>query len=157
MTAVNDAIASDLATMARVVPVPIGDLGYGRDLSCVTDVTDDLREIDPNSPLGIAESSARRLGTPRGSLIEDPDYGLDLRGYANRATPQRRLTELAGQIRDELRKDDRVTDATVTVSFAPRTETLLVEAMLSPADPAVDTFSLVLSVSSGGVLVEAVS
>ena len=154
-TLVLDAIAADIATLERVVPVPSEPLGYGVDLRSVTDITETLEEVDPFSTLGIAEACARRLGTPRGALADDQDYGIDLRGYCNRATTAAELLELPGQIRNELTKDDRVDSVVATVVLSGAV--LLVTLRITPADPNLQAFALTLAVSSGEVLIEALT
>jgi hypothetical protein len=155
MTIVTDAIAADIATLTRLVAVPTGALGYGTDLSCVSDISETLVEVDAFSSLGIAQALLRRLGTPRGRLADDLSYGLDLRGYCNRAVPASELRDLAGQVRGECAKDDRVYDATVTVT-SPDTSSLTVSIVVQPADPDLEPFSLTLAVESGQILLEAV-
>lgn len=155
MTIVNDSIARQTAELERLIDAPAPPLGYGRDLSCVSDLTVDMSETDPNSPLGIAEACARRLQTPRGGLIDDPDYGFDVRGLENRGVPEATLRDLAGQIRSELKKEDRITDASVTVVRSG--SSLAIQIVLTPADIALDTFAFVLSVTSGAVLIDTVT
>lgn len=151
---VFDSIAADLAELTRIVPVPTPPLGYGNDLSCVEDVTEALDEVDPFSPVAIGEALLRRLTTPRGQLPDDPDYGFDIRGYCNRGVPTGELRELAGQIRSEVSKDDRVEDASVTVTV-PDLSTMSVRIEVTPADPLLDPFSLTFAVVSGQLLLEA--
>lgn len=151
---VLDAIAADLAELTRIVPVPTGPLGYGRDLSCVDDVTEALDEVDPFSPAAIGEALLRRLTTPRGGLSDDADYGLDVRSCCNRGVPASELRELAGQIRSEATKDDRVEDASVTVTL-PSLNAMSIRILVTPADPLLDPFSLTFAVVSGQLLLEA--
>lgn len=151
---VRDAIAAELEGLARLVPTPTGELGYGRDLSCVEDITETLDEVDPFSVRGIGEAQIRRLTTPRGSLPDDPDYGLDVRSYANRGVPQSELRDLAGQIRSECLKDDRLDAVQVTVTM-PAPSSLRIAITNTPVDVSLGQFSLVLAVASGTVLVEA--
>lgn len=154
MTIVTDSIASQILELEQSVAIPQPPLGYGIDLSCVSDLVKDLSEVDPNSPIGMAEACARRLQTPRGALADDPDYGLDVRGYCNRGITAQQIRDLSGQVRTEIKKDDRTVDAAVTVSFD--SESLSVSVTLTPADPALDTFSFVLAATSAGVLVETI-
>ena len=153
---VLDSIAADIAELTRVVPVPTAPLGYGVDLSCVDDLTEDLAEVDPFSPVAIGEALLRRLTTPRGQLPDDPDYGFDIRGYCNRGVPVGELRSLAGQIRSEVTKDDRVEDATVTVTI-PSLNSMTVAILVTPADPTLDTFTLTFSVQSGEATLQAIT
>ena len=152
---VLDAIDADLATLERAVPAPSSDLGYGVDLSCVSDITEDLAEVDPFSRQAIAEAVISRLTTARGSLPDDPDYGIDLRSYCNRGVTAAELRNLSGSCRSEILKDDRVEDATVGVIVAG--PALSVGVRLTPANPAVEPFSLTFVVTSGSATLEAIA
>lgn len=156
-TIVSDAIADQLATLTREVDAPVAPLGYGTDLSCVTDLTEDLAEVDPRSNQAIAEALIRRLITPRGSLPDDPDYGYDLRGMLNRGVTLSDLRAVTGQVRSEVRKDDRVADAEVTAAFTPGNSTLSVTIVVTPADVDNDSFSFTFSLTDTSVVLEVIS
>lgn len=147
---IDAAIASELAGLARVVDVPAGPYGYGTDLSCVTDLTADFAEVDPQSRTAVAQAVIRRLITPRGGLIDDPDYGYDVRGLCNRATTPTELRALGDQCRAEARKDDRVQDATVTATYDDGTRELRLTVMLTCEDPALGTFTFTFAVTASG-------
>lgn len=153
---VLDAIAADTATLTRLVPSPLEPFGYGTDLSCVEDVTEDLAEVDPFTVRAIGEALARRLTTPRGSLPDDPDYGLDVRGYCNRGVPITELQDLSGQIRGEVTKDDRVEDAAVTVTIPARNQ-LHISVTVTPVDPSLGPFSLTFAVVNGQLTLESLA
>ncbi len=157
MTIVADVIAAEIAALTRVTLAPEGELGYGRDLSCVTDLTADAAEVEPDDPIAVAQACTRRLITPRGSVPDAPDYGLDLRGYCNRGVTASDLSALSGQITSELRKDDRVADAAAVVSTTTAQDaTLSVRVLITPADPATDDFAFTLSVTDSDVLLETI-
>jgi len=151
---VRDAIAADLATLERLVDAPEPPLGYGRDLACVTEISPTLEQTDPESPRGIAEGLARRLITPRGTLPDDAEYGLDLRRYVNRGTPLAELEDLAGAIRQEAGKDDRVDRVSAAVELVDRG--LRVSVRVTPFAIGSKDFAFVLSVTSSAVLIEAI-
>jgi hypothetical protein len=155
MTIVTDSIAAQTAELAREIAVPTGALGFGVDLSCVTDLTEDMAEVDPFTARGIAEAIARRLITPRGSLPDDLGYGLDVRGYCNRATTARELNELRGQVVNEVAADDRVSSATVDVVVAGKG--LSVKVMITPEDPSLKPFTLTLAVTDASALIESIT
>lgn len=146
------AFAAELATLTRVVAVPTETLAFGRDLSCVTDLDPQLAEVDPSSPVAIVEASIRRLTTPRGALIDDPDYGLDIRTILNRAASQRDLRALSGALQGEIQKDDRVALADVRLTVDLRTREARVSVFITPEDPALRDFSFTFAVSGGEVL-----
>jgi phage baseplate assembly protein W len=146
MTAVHDAIAADLATMTRVVEPPSAPYYYGTDLSCVTDLTVNFDEVDMFSVRAIAEALIRRLITPRGALIDGPNYGTDIRGMLNHGVTQQTLQSLSGAIRAECCKDDRVRDAQVAVTYTS-SNSLQVSIAIVPADPTITVFRFTFAVS----------
>lgn len=150
------AIEADLAELERVVAPPTAPLGYGIDLSCTTDLTEDLAEVDPNSPIAIAEALIRRFITPRGALPDDPDYGRDVRGHLNRGVTANDLRSLSGDLRNEARKDDRVDDADILVVSSANNSVLSIKATITPADIALGIFSLTFSVTDTTALIESI-
>lgn len=152
---VRDAIAAELELVQRVLPAPTGSLGWGSDLACAGDLTDDMVERDGFDPLVLAEALVRRLDCPRGGLVDDPDYGLDLRSYLNRPTTTREVRALEGQIRNELAKDDRVVTVAPVVTPSPTGEQLAIAIRVTPADPSIGgPFTMILAVTSAEVLLE---
>jgi hypothetical protein len=148
--------ALDLAPIKlELGALPSGELGYGADLSCVLDLTDDLAEVDPLSPVAIGEATLRRLLTARGSLPDHRDYGLDVRGMCNRGVPYSELRDLAGQVRNEISKDDRIESATVTVTLQAGGR-LDFAVRITPAVVGLVPFSLTFAVVSGQLTVEAI-
>ncbi len=149
MSVVTDNIDRQIAALPVVDRSPPLELAYGLDLWCVLDVTESLLEVDPTRPVAVGQAIARRLITPRGGLVDDPNYGLDLRGYVNRGVTQNSLLQLAAQVRAEALKDDRVVDANATISAGLRELTVTLELVLS--DYLSQTFSLVFFVTSDGI------
>lgn len=158
MTVVTDFIDTEIAGLTREIAAPNADaVGFGSDLDCVSDCTDDFAELDSSSPLGIAQAAVRRLTTPRGALPDDPGYGLYLPGYCNRGVTQSDLRDLNGLIAGELRRDDRIADLTVVLSYAATTKTLSVTCQITPDDPALGIFTFTFSVTDSAVLLETIS
>lgn len=142
----------ELTALGRVVTIPQPPLLWGSDLSCVTDCTATFVELVPNSPLIVAQAVVRRFLTPRGGLIDDNDYGLDLRSYCNRGVTQQDLRTLQARCVAEAQKDERVLTATVNViAQAPE---LSVTALITPKDPTIEVFTFVLSVTNETSLLE---
>jgi hypothetical protein len=84
---------------------------FGSDFSLLTDVGPAMRflEGEENEERAFLEALVRRLSTPRGGLFYDDDYGLDLRAFLNsNVSPN----QIAYQVENELRKDERVEDCT---------------------------------------------
>jgi hypothetical protein len=153
---VRATIAIEIAKLTRLASTPVPPLGYGTDLVCVTDLDPYLAETDPNSVQSLAQDCFHRITTARLSLIGDPNYGIDIRAALSAPQTPQQIQSWAGQISTELRKDDRVVDADVTMVFKlPSTYTITI--LITPADPNLTTFSLVLSVVDGQALLDAVN
>lgn len=56
----------------------------------------------------VREAIYRRLSTRRGQLLDDPDYGLPLSTFICATYTEDDAERIAGQIRNEILKDDRV-------------------------------------------------
>ncbi len=152
---VLDALAAGLLEVIREVDVPSEPFGYGTDISCTLDLDERMGEVDPASSLAIAEALVRRLDTPRGALVDDPDYGLDLKSYCNRGVTRSDLLSLAERVRLEVTQDDRVATATVTVSSDG--SALSVQVRVTPEDPSTGSFAMTLAVTSSAVVLEAMA
>lgn len=151
----RSAIDAGLATLERVMDAPTGALGYGTDIACTDDLAEPMADVDPTSTTAIAQALLRRLDCPRGRLVDDADYGLDIRGYLNRGTTVAELNALAGAVRNEVEKDDRVSSAIVQV--AASLSSLSVRIRIVPADPNLDEFSLTLAVTSAAVVIQEIT
>lgn len=150
MTVVHDAIAEGLAELAVLQLPPVEPFGYGRDLSCITSLDRRLTTTDPDSTDGILEASIRAIITPRGTVPEDPDGGIDLRAEVNRAHTKAQLAALEARCKAEILKDDRLADAGVTLTPNPREFTLRVSIRLVPADPKLVAFTHVFAIDKAG-------
>lgn len=83
---------------------------FGSDLSCTDDLDPGAKEVSGEDAL--AQALYRRLTTPRGQLIDDPDYGLDIQSFLHRGITAGELRGIEGAIRAEVLKDDRVANFT---------------------------------------------
>lgn len=118
-------------------------IDFGTDIS-----TPDAADLDPYfAPVsgwrGLGQALARRLVTPRGSLIDDASYGYDLRSRLNDALTPADLAALGAVVKRELEADERVETASAAVTLAG--STLRVAARITTAS---GTFRLVLAVGS---------
>jgi hypothetical protein len=155
MTVVDDAIARELALLARLVPVQVAPFGYGRELKCATELDARLASVDYNSPIAIGETLLRRFQTPNGMLDDDREYGEDVRGYVNRGTTSSDLRDYQNKIRREAMKDDRVDVAEAEVTYAA--PTLTIKVFITPVDATLGTFALTFAVLDGALMLEALS
>jgi len=115
---------------------------FGSEISCVQDIAADGRPAVGS--LIVGEACMRRLITPRGRLIDDPNYGFDLSGYIHDDMGPRDIAALQVGASAECLKDERVLAADVKAVLSGQgilTVTVSLTTALGP-------FRLVLSVSS---------
>lgn len=155
MTVVDDFLASELAKLSRVAAQPREPFGYGRDLSCVGDIDPRLAEV--TGARAIAESLARRFTCPRGGLIDDPDYGYDLRAHLNRGATTAEIIAVGAILRGEGLKDDRIAELEITVTITQDYRSLRVAARITPEDPDLRPFSATFALENGTVALEEMS
>lgn len=115
---------------------------FGSCWSCISDLT--MPSVMASGNQCVAEAIARRLQTPRGGLIDDPNYGYDLTAWLDADVTPAQIASIQSNVNAECVKDQRVTSAQSTVTFLP-TGLLIVTIQLTTA---AGPFSLTLSVSS---------
>lgn len=153
---VKDAIAAEIALIEPIVAHASAPFGYGSDISCAHDVDEGVRELDGFDPLVLAQAIARRLDCPRGALPDDPDYGISLRERVNVETTAADIRAMGGQIRGEVLKDDRVSALVVKVNPTPTGSSIGIVLEVTPFDARTGSFTLTLSASDAGVLIQAI-
>jgi hypothetical protein len=151
---VQAVIDAELALLEQTVTTPEPPYGYGSDLSCDSDLREDMGEVDGMSLLALSQAILRRLDCPRGALPDDPNYGVSLRSYLNRGSTADELRALAGQVRAEIEKDDRVTSASVIVTPSSTGDSLSIDLAIAPVDARIGGFSLTLAVTPLEILLE---
>lgn len=87
---------------------------FGTDLSWTDDV--DPAHAMVSGTLLVAQAIYRRLITPRGRLIGEPDYGFDIRGILSKGLTQKEVAKVQVEIRHECLKDERVASVDVTLT-----------------------------------------
>lgn len=95
----------------------------------------------------LVQAIVRRFQTRRGTLVDDPDYGLDLTGWVGKRTDQPQLFAWQQALQAEARKDQRVRSARARMITTPSGGlrfTLTLETAEGP-------FSLTLEVSEVSV------
>lgn len=65
-----------------------------------------------------------RLSSPRGSYIDCPNDCIDLRDSLSAGMTQAQIADLGADIRDEVLKEEQVTDAEVSGTFSYQTSAL---------------------------------
>lgn len=156
MADVRDSLVTEAATfteLAATLPQP--PHGFGTDLVAFDDLDSRLAEVDPSGLEGLRQDTYHRVTTARGTVADAPDYGIDVRDFLHRASTAAEFERSKGEAVQEIEKDDRIDVATVDLTReADRSLTITIRA--TPVDPELEDFELVLAVSSGGVLLEAV-
>lgn len=115
----------------------------GTDLSCTWDL--DPRCAVVTGRRLLAEAVFRRLITPRGMLIDDPEYGTDITNMINDDMTPTEIEALRAAIVHECGKDERVESATVAIAAPPSgTGRYTITITLEDAD---GPFDLTLSVN----------
>ncbi len=149
---IQAAIAAGLAELEATSSVPDAPYGYGSDIWCESDIDPRLSEVT-DSALVLAQHCVRRLDTPSG-LPDDDEWGISITDYCNRPTTRQELYGLEGAIVAELVDDDRIDEVHAAVEPSTDYSTLTVSLRIVPMDPNANDFSLTLSVSDVGVLLE---
>lgn len=120
---------------------------YGSDVSTLTSAG--ALDLDPyfrtiTGAECVAQAIARRLTTPLGGLLDDPEYGYDLRALVHAPSGTDTIFEAQSEIEAQCLLDERVSDATVELSVED--EVLTCSVALTLFDD--KAFTLVLAVSA---------
>jgi hypothetical protein len=124
--------------------------GYGSDLWCENDLDDNCTELDENDSRIVRQALFRRFKTPRGTLIDDPSYGLDVASILNKGLTNGELRDAVSMIQNESIKDDRVKQCTVDAAQVSA-NTLMVSLSLTLVD-STEPFPLVMNLVDGELL-----
>ena len=89
---------------------------FGADLECGWDIDPMMVELHGDDPRIVTEACIRRLQCPRGALLDDPDYGLDVREFLRQPIDRVMQAAIPSMISSELLKDDRVKSVSVSVT-----------------------------------------
>lgn len=132
--------------MANTVSAP----NYGTDLS-VTPNADGILDIQPTLQYAtgidvLVQSLICRQMCVRGTVIDAPNDGIDLRTYIRQGLTQAALADLPSVVQKELQRDQRVKSATVTGSYNTATNSLTLNEKITPVTGS--PFTLTLAVSA---------
>lgn len=103
---------------------------FGTDLSGIFDLDPNMSET--SGLHGLGQALARRISTPRGTLISDPNYGIDVTGEVGDDLSPADISKMGAQIDAEFKKDERVFTSTTTVTFSAN-GSLTINALVTPA------------------------
>lgn len=114
----------------------------GTDLSCLDDLPEDCHVVSGRRCF--IEAIYRRLITPRGRLLDDPNYGEDVAAWLNDDMSPADIGALQSAVQAECLKDERCLSA-VTAAALDIEGVLTLNIALTDAD---GPFRLVLEVSA---------
>jgi phage baseplate assembly protein W len=123
-------------------------------LSCVTDLTSDCAEV--SGVMCWLQSLARRLQTPLGGLLDDPDYGYGILDELDGETNPSDLDAIASKVDSEFLKDERTLASNTNVVTTDNNGAVSIT-ITSRVVSALGPFRLVLSVSQVTVQILSVS
>lgn len=137
----------------------VTDPRFGQVVSIFAINDQGVADLDPNFNMvsgnqAVAQSVAIYWLSPRGTLITNPDAGMDLRTYLNAefdASSQASVFQLREALIHEALRDERIDTIDVDVSFDPAdptNQTLKISARIHLADPDLNPFVFVLSISA---------
>jgi phage baseplate assembly protein W len=109
--------------------------------SCLTDLT--MPATMATGFRCVAEAIVRRWSTPRGGLVDDPNYGTDVTDLINDDLDKAAIAQMAHALRAEAEKDERVLSCETTVTLLG--DSLIVTGKVATAS---GPFQLVVSVNS---------
>lgn len=121
------------------------DVDFGSDISSPIgpggemDLSPFLESVDGLEMLG--QRLIRRITTPTGSVIDDEEWGIDVRAWLNDETPSER--EIAWAVASQWEADECVESAEVLVTFEEGALTIK-----GTVETAAGPFEMVLAVSA---------
>lgn len=95
--------------------IPTGGSSLGHDLACIQDEDPGQSEVDGWPCL--AQALVRRLQTPQGMCLGDPDYGYDLIGEIDDDIDLGTAQQIGAAIDAEFLKDQRVQSSSTLVQL----------------------------------------
>ena len=85
---------------------------FGTDWSCVMDLDGAGRSISGITV--VSQAVARRITTPRGWVIDDQNYGMNVGDYLSQGVSAQDMPRVQAEVYTEILKDERVLNVTVT-------------------------------------------
>ena len=119
---------------------------FGRDLTCLID--EDPAQGECSGLQALLEALARRLQTPLGSLLGDPNYGYDLLGEIDDDIDVATLGRIGNTVDAEFVKDPRVLTSSSVVTTSPINGNGYVLTLTSQVVTALGPFALVFGVGA---------
>ena len=95
---------------------------FGLDLACMTDLSPTMAETA--SMVTLAQALVRMVTTPRGSVVDAPNWGIDVTAYVDGPMDARGAQKVASLMDAQFRQDDRVLRSSTQATWNASTETL---------------------------------
>lgn len=109
---------------------------YGRDIWCTNAISPGRTATGATL---VEQAIYRRFITRRGTVIDAPSYGLDLRSFVQAKMTPSKLAAVPGMVRAEVEKDERILRGTVRVAATFDTDervlTITGDGVLSTDEP----------------------
>jgi phage baseplate assembly protein W len=128
------------------VTQPVNPTDFGTTLSCTFDIDPMGATVSGLAALG--QALIRRITTPRGRLLNDPNYGYDIAGELEDDVTTQQVNAIAANVDQELLKDQRVFSSSTTVTLEADGQLDVATQVQSALGP----FSLVFTLSAAGIL-----
>lgn len=80
-----------------------------------------------SGPLAVAQAVYRRWTTTRGMLLEDPNYGRNVKDYLSMELTLATAQRIPGELKSEAMKDDRIDSCDVDSNISGRGAALTVD------------------------------
>lgn len=116
---------------------------YGTDILLTDDLSDGLVLVSGRRLL--IQDILHRLQTARGTLVDDPSFGMDVRSWVNETMTPARLFSLGAAVGNEAARDDRVFSAQASATFDAATKKLTLALKVEDAE---GPFAFTASVSN---------
>jgi len=121
--------------------------GFGTDVSTFPDLDPTFTIISGQHVVG--EACARRLYCPRGGLLYDSDYGMDVRLLLNAGFTPQQAYVFKTALESECEKDERVIAASAVLAYVNATNTLTATIRVQTSNAT--AFALTLTVTQVAV------
>jgi hypothetical protein len=97
----------------------LGEVDFGTDVLTFPDLDETLSPARGFRVL--AEAICRRLVTPRGQMLFEPNYGFDVRSFLNAPIRMPELAAIKAGVEDQCEADERAVSAECSPEFNPQT------------------------------------
>ena len=125
------------------------NVALGQDLAGINDLTPTMSEVSGRTCL--IQACARRLSSPRGCLIYDPDYGYNLSELVDDDLAPGDVHAISPNIVQELLKDERVLACDVSLQYVglDQVQQAMVGTVANPLPIPIGALVIAVSITDG--------